>query len=121
MAQQLIRRGEVYWVDLSLPSKEEQEKGIIHELQGPHPAVIISNNQQNIYSPLITIIPLTSQLDKIYPFEVLTEINQQKGKTLTDQITTIDKKRLGDCLGKLDKSIMKQIQEALHLTLALEE
>lgn len=84
-------------------------------------AVIVSNNQQNIFSPLITIIPLTSQLDEIYPFEVPTEINRQKGKVLTDQITTIDKKRLGKCLGQLDKSVMKQIQEALHLTLDLEE
>jgi len=95
MAQKLIRRGEVYWVDLSLPNlpnKEEKEKGIIHELQGPHPAIVISNNQQNLFSPLITIIPLTSQLDKIYPFEVETNLNNQKGKTLTDQITTIDKK-----------------------------
>lgn len=121
MAQQLIKRGEIYWVDLSLPSKEEKEKGIIHELQGPHPAIIISNNQQNLFSPLITIIPLTSQLDRVYPFEVLTEINKQKGKALTDQITTIDKKRLGNYLGQLDKSVMKQIQKALHLTLALEE
>ena len=92
MAQKLLRRGEVYWIDLSLPSPKEKEKGIIHELQGPHPAVIISNNQQNLFSPLITIIPLTSQLDKIYPFEVETNLNNQKGKTLTDQITTIDKK-----------------------------
>jgi mRNA interferase MazF len=106
---------------LSLPSEEEKEKGIIHELQGVHPAVIISNNQQNLYSPLITIIPLTSQLDKIYPFEVLTKVNNQKGKALTDQITTIDKKRLGKYLGQLDKSVMKEIQEALHLTLAFEE
>jgi len=121
MAEKLIKRGEVYWIDLSLPSKEEKTKGIIHELQGIHPAIIISNNQQNIYSPLITIIPLTSQLDKVYPFEVLTKINNQKGKTLTDQITTIDKKRLGNYLGQLDKSIMKQIQEVLHLTLAFEE
>ncbi|CAH1755893.1 21006_t:CDS:1 [Entrophospora sp. SA101] len=121
MAQQLIRRGEVYWVDLSLPSNTERKKGIIHELQGPHPAVIISNNQQNLYSPLITIIPLTSQLDKVYPFEVLTEVNNQKGKALIDQITTIDKKRLGQHLGQLDKSVIKKIQEALHLTLALEE
>ncbi len=57
MAQRLIKRGEVYWVNLSLPTKEEKEKGIIHELQGTHPGIIISNNQQNLYSPLITIIP----------------------------------------------------------------
>src|SRR5437016_6472743 len=103
MAQQLIRRGEVYWIDLSFPSEEEKEKGIIHELQGFHPGVIVSNNQQNLFSPLITIIPLTSQLDKIYPFEVETYLNNRKGKALIDQITTIDKKRLGDYLGKLDK------------------
>lgn len=121
MAEKLIKRGEVYWVNLSLPGVKEKAKGIIHELQGTHPAVIISNNQQNIYSPLITVIPLTSQLDKVYPFEVLTKINNQKGKTLTDQITTIDKKRLGNYLGQLDKPIMKQIQEALHLTLAFED
>lgn len=121
MAQKLIRRGEIYWVNLSLPSKEEKNKGIIHELRGPHPAVIISNNQQNLFSPLITIIPLTSQLDKIYPFEIETNLNNRKGKILTDQITTIDKKRLGNYLGHLDKSTMKQIQEALHLTLAFEE
>ena len=83
--------------------------------------VVISNNQQNLYSPLITIIPLTSQLDKIYPFEIETNLNNRKGKILTDQITTIDKKRLGDYLGKLDKLVMQQIQEVLHLTLALEE
>ncbi|MCE8164117.1 MAG: type II toxin-antitoxin system PemK/MazF family toxin [Candidatus Moeniiplasma glomeromycotorum] len=83
MAERLIKRGEIYWINLSLPTSEEKAKGIIHELRGIHPGIIISNNQQNLYSPLITIIPLTSQLDKIYPFEVLTEINQQKGKALS--------------------------------------
>ncbi|CAG8681908.1 11548_t:CDS:2, partial [Ambispora leptoticha] len=102
------------------PSQRNWDDFMIDE-PGIHPAVIISNNQQNLYSPLITIIPLTSQLDKVYPFEVLTEINRQKGKTLTDQITTIDKKRLGKYLGQLDKSVMKEIQEALHLTLAFDE
>ena len=120
MAERLIKRGEIYWVNLSLPSEEEKAKGIIHELQGSHPAVIISNNQQNLFSPLITIIPLTSQLDKIYPFEVRTNLNNRQGKSLTDQITTIDKKRLGDYLGQLDKQTMKKIQEALHITLAFE-
>lgn len=121
MAQRLIKRGEIYWVDLPLPDEKEKEKGITHELQGNHPAIIISNNQQNLFSPLITIIPLTSQLDKIYPFEVLTEINKRPGKALTDQITTIDKKRLGDKIGEVDKLIMKQIQRSLYLTLAFEE
>jgi mRNA interferase MazF len=104
---------------LPLPSLEEKEKGIIHELQGSHPGIIISNNQQNSFSPLLTVIPLTSQLDKVYPFEVLTEINNQKGKVLTDQITTIDKKRVGKKLATVNEKIMEKIEKALHLTLDL--
>lgn len=121
MSQQLIKRGDIYWVNLPLSDEEERKKGIIHELKGPHPAIIISNNQQNLVSPLITIIPSTSQLDKVYPFEVLTEINKRPGKLLIDQITTIDKKRLGDYIGQLDKLIIKQIEQSLHLTLSFEE
>lgn len=103
-----------------MPNEEEKVKGIIHELQGIHPGVIVSNNQQNLFSPLITIVPLTSQLDKIYPFEVITYLNNQKGKALVDQITTIDKKRLGNYLGEFDKGTMKQMEQALHLTLSFE-
>ncbi|CAG8805857.1 15786_t:CDS:2, partial [Racocetra persica] len=104
-----------------LKKRKNNGSTVNQERRSPHPGIIISNNQQNLYSPLITIIPLTSQLDKIYPFEVLTEINNQKGKALTNQITTIDKKRLGDYLRQLDKSVMRKIQASLHLTLALEE
>jgi len=43
----LIQRGEVYWVNLPIDNKRE--------LQGQHPVVVISNNEQNKFSPLITI------------------------------------------------------------------
>jgi len=121
MINSLIKRGEVYWIKLPLSNKEEKKQGIIHQLQGTHPGIIISNNQQNLFSPLITIIPLTSQLDKIYPFEVLTNINNKKGKALVDQITTIDKKRISNYIGKIESIVMKQITKVLHLTLDLEK
>ena len=114
MAEKLIKRGEVYWVDLP-------DKGG-HELKDKHLGVVISNNRQNQFSPVIVILPLTSlkKGDKIYHFEVETFINNQAGKILIDQITTIDKvKRLGDLAGKFDEKMIVKIERAICFILAL--
>jgi len=114
MAEKLIRRGEVYWIDLP-------DKGG-HELKDKHLGVVISNNRQNQFSPVIVVLPLTSlkKGDKIYHFEVETFINNQAGKILIDQITTIDKvKRLGDLAGKFDEKMMIKIERAICFILAL--
>jgi len=107
----IIQRGEVYWINLPIDNKQE--------LQGKHPAVIISNNEQNKFSPLITIIPLTSQIDKIYPFQVFSNLQNKKGIILVDQIRTIDRVRLGDKIDKLSFETMNKIEKTLHLTLDL--
>ena len=112
-----IQRGEVYWVNLPLFDKSEKEN--IRELQGRHPGLVISNDEQNKFSPLITILPLTSQVDKIYPFQVFSEIKGKGGVILVDQIRTIDKKRFDGKLGEIDMEMMEQIERALHMTLAL--
>ena len=112
-----IQRGEVYWVNLPLFDKSEKEN--IRELQGIHPGLVISNDEQNKFSPLITILPLTSRVDKIYPFQVYSELAGKNGIILVDQIRTIDRKRFSSKLGELDLEMMEKIERALHLTLAL--
>jgi mRNA interferase MazF len=97
----------------------KSEKGDIRELQGKHPGLVISNDGQNKFSPLITILPLTSQIDKIYPFQVFSELKGRSGIILVDQIRTIDRKRFGDKLGELSLEMMEQVERALHITLAL--
>jgi len=114
-----ILRGEVYWVNLPLFDKSGKEN--IRELQGRHPGVVVSNDEQNKFSPLITILPLTSKVDKIYPFQVLSELKGKNGVILVDQIRTLDRKRLGNKLGELDLETMEQIERALHITLALKK
>ncbi len=98
---------------------DKSEKENIRELQGRHPALVISNDEQNKFSPLITILPLTSQVDKIYPFQVFSEIKGKTGIILVDQIRTIDRKRFASKLGELDFEMMEKIERALHLTLSL--
>ena len=112
-----ILRGEVYWVKLPLPDVKEKEN--IRELQGTHPSLVISNDEQNKFSPLITILPLTSQIDKIYPFQVFSKLKGKNGIILVDQIRTIDRIRFGDKIGEIDYDLMDQVERALHITLAL--
>jgi len=95
------------------------KKGSIRELQGKHPGLVISNDEQNKFSPLITILPLTSQTDKVYPFQVFSELKGKSGVILVDQVRTIDRKRFGGKLGELDLEMMEQVERALHITLAL--
>ena len=114
MAEIIIKRGEIYWVDLP-------DKGG-HELEDRHLGAIISNNQQNQFSPVIIILPLTSlkKGDKVYHFEVETFINNQNGKILIDQITTVDKvKRLGELVSRFDEKTMIKIERAICFILAL--
>ena len=104
---------------MNLPLFDKLGKENIRELQGRHPGLVISNDEQNKFSPLITILPLTSQIDKIYPFQVFSEIKGRNGIILVDQIRTIDRKRFGEKLGALDIELMEQVERALHVTLAL--
>jgi mRNA interferase MazF len=115
MAEKLIKRGEVYWVKLP------DEKG--HELKDPHMGLVISNDKQNIFSTLITIIPITSlkEGDKVYPFQVPTYFQSKKGVMLVDQIRTIDRKRFNDLVDRIDEEMMEKVERALHLTLALKK
>jgi mRNA interferase MazF len=87
-------------------------------IQDKHPAVIISNNKQNQFSPVITVLPVTSQLDKVYPFEVLVQL-EKPSKILLDQITTIDKEFIGKKITSLTVKELTDVAKKLHITLAL--
>jgi len=120
MAEKLIKRRDIYWVNLPLFDKLGEENiRELRELQGRHPGLVISNDEQNKFSPLITILPLTSQIDKIYPFQIFSEIKGRKGVILVDQIRTIDRKRFGDKLGELDMDLMVKVESKIHFVLAL--
>lgn len=112
MKNKEIKRGEVYWVNLN-PT-------IGSEIQKTRPAVILSNNIQNKVSSRVVVIPITSNSDKIFPFESKINLKNKDAKVLTDQIRTVDKSRLSDCISMLTKSEIKDVERAIKLTLSLE-
>lgn len=107
-----IKRGQVYWVNL--------DPVIGSEIRKTRPAMIISNNIQNRVSSRVVILPITSNIDKLFPFEAKINLENKQAKVLADQIRTIDKTRLRDYISTLTKIEMKDIEKATKITLSLE-
>jgi len=109
-----ILRCDIYWADLlKLPNSS-----IIH---GYRPVIIVSNNQSNAYSPLVTIVPLTSKEKRHLPTHIeLDGFGLQKVSiVLTEQLLSIDKSYLRDYIGTIDDlSVMQKIDECIKLQLA---
>lgn len=69
-------------------------------------------------------MPISSNVSKVYPFEVLipagTFGNKKACKAKADQIRTVDKRRLGDLLGELPAELLDpSVATALKLHLAI--
>ena len=113
----MIRRGEVYWAQL--------DPTIGAEIKKTRPILIVSNDQNNQFSELITVLPITSKVKVVRPFEVqLTEGQgglKEAGKVKVNQIRTVDKRRLlGTPLGpRLNGKVMDQVAQALKIHLAI--
>lgn len=105
------KRGEVYWVNL--------DPTIGAEINKKRPCLIVSNDAGNEVSYRVIVAPITSSVKRVYPFEVKVEIQNKHGKVLLDQIRSIDKRRLSEKILSLDKEIMKSVDKALRISLAL--
>ncbi len=60
-----MKRGDIYWADLN--------PVIGSEISKIRPVVIISNDINNEFADVVTILPITTTTQKIYPFEVILE------------------------------------------------
>ncbi|KPJ65994.1 MAG: hypothetical protein AMJ45_04290 [Syntrophobacter sp. DG_60] len=111
------KKGEIYLVNF--------DPTIGHEVKKKQPALIISNDIHNQYSPLVTVAPLSSNVDKIYPFEVYiskrTANLDRDSKIMIIQLRSIDKRRLINKIGLIeDKEILKKIDRIIKEHFGLE-
>lgn len=112
-----MKRGEIYFADL--------DPTIGTETQKKRPVLIVSNNANNNVANTITIVPITSNLKKIYPFEVLMESSKtglsKDSKAQCHQIRTISKLRITSSvpIGVVNNDIIKRVENALKLHLDL--
>ena len=105
------RRGEVYWVAL--------DPVLGTEIRKTRPAVIVSNDSCNRYGTRVVVLPITGNVDSLFPGEALITVRGKPGRALGDQIRSIDKSRLKARVGTVTPAEMVRLEEALAVTLGL--
>lgn len=106
-----VKRGQLWYCDLGV--------GLSSEQSGDRPCVIVQNDKGNQFSPNTIICPITSK-DKVFlPTHVIINSTKKQSVIMTDQIRTISKTRLIDCIGELSESEMAQLNKALIISLEI--
>ena len=65
------------------------------------------------------VLPLTSNVERVFPSEAVIILNGIPNKAMADHITTVSKTRLGNRLGQVSKADMQKIEQALKVQLDL--
>ncbi|MBR5517656.1 MAG: type II toxin-antitoxin system PemK/MazF family toxin [Clostridia bacterium] len=113
----IVKRGDLFYADLS-PVVGSEQGGI-------RPVLVVQNDVGNKYSPTIIAAAVTSQINKAkMPTHI--EISAETyglvkdSVILTEQIRTIDKRRLKEKIGHADEELMQRVNKALSVSFALE-
>lgn len=106
-----MKRGDVYWVNF--------EPALGGEIRKRRPAVIVSNDAANAAANRVQVVPLTSNISKVHPWEVRVQVSGSPAKAMADQIRTVAKERVLDATGRLLPAEMRAVEGAIRLQLGL--
>jgi mRNA interferase MazF len=110
-----IRRGDVFLVNFDPTIGAEAKK--------TRPGLVVSNDINNTHFPIISIAPITSNVTRVYSFEVEVAARvgglRSRSKIMVNQTRAVDKARLLDKLGHLPEDVMNEVDRALLLHFAL--
>jgi mRNA interferase MazF len=115
-----MRRGDIHLVDLDLSRGSEAGRR--------RPAVVVSNDGANRLATrlgrgVVTVVPVTSSVDRVYPFQVLLEAAatglRHDSKAQAEQVRSVAVERVGELVGVVPAPLMARLDDALRLHLAL--
>lgn len=110
-----MKRGQVYYADL--------RPAVGCEQGGVRPCVIIQNDAGNQYSSTVIVAAMTTKDKKELPTHIAVSAEDycldSSTTILLEQLRTIDKSRLQSFVGRLSDDTMRRVDEALHISLAL--
>ena len=111
-----MKRGDIYFAEL-LPTRGA-------EIAKRRPVIIVSNDANNRVASTVAVVPVTSNVSKVYPFEVFLPAGDsglpKDSKAQAQQVRTLAKERLvGSRAGQLVKPKLEMLDQALRLHLGL--
>ena len=101
-----VRRGDIYYADLSPVIGSEQG--------GVRPVLVIQNDVGNKHSPTVICAAITSRMNKAKQYRLV-----KNSVVLLEQIRTLDKKRLKEYICHVDGTFMEEVNEAIRISLEL--
>ena len=114
--QKQVKRGDMYYADLSPVVGSEQG--------GFRPVLIVQNDTGNRHSPTVIVAAITGKPKKAAmpthcPLPARNGLDTPS-TVMLEQVRTIDKLRLCDYIGQLDRTTMKGIDRAIAVSMGLE-
>ena len=116
-----IRSGDILYVDMGGQYQGSMQGGM-------RPVVVVSNNMANRHSTVITVVPLSSKINKkrnlpthVFVSAYRSEGLEQHSIALCEQVTAIDYGRIIENLGRVDRETIDRITEAVQVQVGVFE
>jgi mRNA-degrading endonuclease toxin of MazEF toxin-antitoxin module len=108
MSGEDIRQGDIYWV--AHPSRTPHGS----EISKTRPAIILSRTKTNAIRKTVIVVPLTHGQKESPPIVILVASAGPDSRAVCDQVSAVDKARLGNKIGSLTSHELSYLKQCLR-------